>query len=487
MGNRTALTTTEGTTTYQYDAANRLTSVNGVTYTWDARGNLTNDGTFTYIYNSAGRMVRAESITSTLVYTYSADGLRVAQSVDGDVTTFAWDWASGIPEMLAQSPNPQSPNPQFLYLVGHETLGRWDGATWAYHLPDALGSVRQVVDGAGAVVSAREWTPYGVEVGAGQAGLGYTGEWWDADVGLEYLRARWYDVGTGRFTTEDPAPGYARIPRSLHIYVYAWNNPVNLNDPTGLQVQPPDDCEPGEICYTGTSGPYVVPPPPPAQVSYADLLADPEKRRRWCAQETTRSINEAILSGPRDYFDLTWKSIDNSLYSSLCCSESLPAYEEAFLNADPLGREVAGPKLLDSGIVGFTVPTLRRVNISAKSRLKAALTLHEHGIRMSVSDWYDTGGFRWPTHLVGTWTNDFTMSRIVRVDTSIGRVDGPHFLGKVAGSQEGEGSLWYSLQYSSPERPTKITMELHFGRPAYSYRYYSLQIPHPHLLFRLGY
>ena len=72
VGNRTAMTTTEGTTTYEYDAANRLTSADGVPYTWDARGNLLSDGTFTYTYNAAGRMVRAESITATLVYTYNA-------------------------------------------------------------------------------------------------------------------------------------------------------------------------------------------------------------------------------------------------------------------------------------------------------------------------------------------------------------------------------------------------------------------------------
>ncbi len=84
VGNRTAMTTTEGTTTYTYDAANRLTSVGGVPYTWDNRGNLTHDGTFTYTYNAARRMVRAQSLTATLVYTYNASGLRVAQSVDGD-------------------------------------------------------------------------------------------------------------------------------------------------------------------------------------------------------------------------------------------------------------------------------------------------------------------------------------------------------------------------------------------------------------------
>jgi len=227
VGNRTAMTDTTGVTTYEYDAANRLTSANGVTYTWDDRGNLTNDGVFTYTYNAAGRMVRAESVTVTLVYTYTAAGLRVAQSVDGDVTNFAWDWASGLPEMLREGGN--------LYLVGQETLGQFASGEWAYYLPDALGSVRQVVDGAGAVVSAREWTPYGVEMGAAQAGLGYTGEWFDGGVGLEYLRARWYDGRVGRFTRRDPWRGSIQQPQiMLSGYVYVGNRPINTMDPSGL-------------------------------------------------------------------------------------------------------------------------------------------------------------------------------------------------------------------------------------------------------------
>jgi hypothetical protein len=109
-----------------------------------------------------------------LVYTYNAVGLRVAQSLDSDVTEFAQDWVAGLPEMLVTTES-TNPDPR-LYLVGHETLGRWDGATWAYHLPDALGSLRQEAGTTRAVLDAREWTPYGVEVGAAQAGLGYTGE-----------------------------------------------------------------------------------------------------------------------------------------------------------------------------------------------------------------------------------------------------------------------------------------------------------------------
>jgi len=39
VGNRLSLTTHAGVVNYQYDAANRLTSVNGQAYTWDDNGN----------------------------------------------------------------------------------------------------------------------------------------------------------------------------------------------------------------------------------------------------------------------------------------------------------------------------------------------------------------------------------------------------------------------------------------------------------------
>ena len=34
-------------------------------------GNLTNNGTTTYTYDGAGRMVQAQNVTLTLVYTYN--------------------------------------------------------------------------------------------------------------------------------------------------------------------------------------------------------------------------------------------------------------------------------------------------------------------------------------------------------------------------------------------------------------------------------
>jgi len=100
---------------------------------------------------------------------------------------------------------------------------------------------RQMVDGAGAVVQRYDYSPFGrvvVVEGVDANPLQYTGEQWDGDAGLLYLRARWYDPATGRFLTRDPFPGLAALPQTQHPYVYVGNNPVNLTDPGGKFVPP---------------------------------------------------------------------------------------------------------------------------------------------------------------------------------------------------------------------------------------------------------
>jgi RHS repeat-associated protein len=58
----------------------------------------------------------------------------------------------------------------------------------------------------------------------------------DNELGLVYLRARYYDPIIGRFIQEDSFSGYSSDARSLNLYVYAWNNPVKYTDFTGQDV-----------------------------------------------------------------------------------------------------------------------------------------------------------------------------------------------------------------------------------------------------------
>jgi RHS repeat-associated protein len=192
--------------------------------------NLTHDGVTTYTYTSAALSACHEWP--------NADGLRVAQDLSGTATTFVWDWATPVPELVLSVVEGK----ENVYLVGLDTLGWWDGEAWTFALPDALGSVRQTTDITGSVTANREWTPFGVEIDGAQAGLGYTGEWWDDSAGLLYLRARWYQPQTGRFTSRDLWPGNPEEPSTLLLdHVYVVNNPVMYIDPTGYMPDDPWD------------------------------------------------------------------------------------------------------------------------------------------------------------------------------------------------------------------------------------------------------
>ena len=61
----------------------------------------------------------------------------------------------------------------------------------------------------------------------------YRGEQYDSDLGLYYLRARYYNPATGRFMSRDPEDGDEFDPASLHKYLHANGDPVNNTDPSG--------------------------------------------------------------------------------------------------------------------------------------------------------------------------------------------------------------------------------------------------------------
>jgi RHS repeat-associated protein len=61
----------------------------------------------------------------------------------------------------------------------------------------------------------------------------YRGEQYDPDLGLYYLRARYYNPLSGRFMSRDPDDQSLRSPNELHKYLYSAGDPVNASDPTG--------------------------------------------------------------------------------------------------------------------------------------------------------------------------------------------------------------------------------------------------------------
>lgn len=56
----------------------------------------------------------------------------------------------------------------------------------------------------------------------------YTGEVYDEESGLYYLRARYYEPSIGHFINKDAYEGDINNPLTLNLYTYVGNNPQNM-------------------------------------------------------------------------------------------------------------------------------------------------------------------------------------------------------------------------------------------------------------------
>ncbi|MDX9864023.1 MAG: DUF6531 domain-containing protein, partial [Anaerolineaceae bacterium] len=134
VGNRLTKTIDSTTVNYGYDIANRLTSVDSVTYTWDNNGNLLSDGVFTYTYDAMNRLASATDGVDTYAYAYNASGDRLQQTVNAVPTNYTLDLAAGLAQVLDDGTN--------AYLYGRDRIAQEDTNGMLYFIPDALGSVR---------------------------------------------------------------------------------------------------------------------------------------------------------------------------------------------------------------------------------------------------------------------------------------------------------------------------------------------------------
>ncbi|MBI4680965.1 MAG: RHS repeat-associated core domain-containing protein [Nitrospirae bacterium] len=114
-----------------------------------------------------------------------------------------------------------------------------DGNTFYYHY-DARGNVNVITDKNGEVVQRIEYMPFGevasIEVkGANNLMYRFSGKEYHDEIGLYYYGARWYDPQIGRWITPDPTVQHPYDdPQDLNRYAYCRNNPITLDDPTGL-------------------------------------------------------------------------------------------------------------------------------------------------------------------------------------------------------------------------------------------------------------
>ena len=252
-----------GTSTYKYDSADELESSTSAKYAYNEVGERvkttpTTGPATTYGYDQAGNLTSVERPKEGEVakiedsYGFNGVGLRVSQTISGTTKYLAWDTTEPLPLVLSDETN------SYIYGPGEipiEQISSGGTATYLHH--DQQGSTRLLTGSTGAVTGKCSYGPYGAPTceGTTTTPLGYDGQYTSSDTGLIYMRARVYDPSTAQFLSVDPFAAVTVAP-----YNYAADNPVNNVDPSGLSSTAEGLGEGGVPCVWPLCG-----PPPAAQ------------------------------------------------------------------------------------------------------------------------------------------------------------------------------------------------------------------------------
>jgi RHS repeat-associated protein len=231
---------------YSHDDANRLREDAETCYDYDANGNLvtrrekvgldctdTSGAATTYEWDVLNRLVRIDFPDGTYAaYRYDAFGRRVLKDFNGALTRYVYDGDAILLEYDGADVL------QARYSHGEEidqplAIER-AGQSFFYHT-DYLGSVQLLTDVTGAVANAYDYDAFGnLEATSFETvanPYGFSGRERDAESGLMFYRARYYDPKIGRFISEDPIGFHSG---DSNLYRYVANGPNLYVDPQGL-------------------------------------------------------------------------------------------------------------------------------------------------------------------------------------------------------------------------------------------------------------
>lgn len=204
-GNLATVTNSCGTTTYTWDARNRLVGISGY---------------------------KPDCTALTASFKYDAVGRRIEKTINGTTTKYLYD---GL-DIIQEKNQSGTVTANYIRTLSiDEPVTRVTGSTVRHYVKDALGSIIALTDDTGVVKTTYRYDPFGNVSVTGEASdnpLQYTGRENDG-TGLYYYRARYYSPELQRFISEDPI---GLLGGDVNYFAYVGNNPVNFVDPLGLWV-----------------------------------------------------------------------------------------------------------------------------------------------------------------------------------------------------------------------------------------------------------
>ncbi len=199
-------------------------------------------------YDGFNRLIKTEiikmGVRTTVEYTYNGDGLRIEKTIkrsDKENTAKTTNYLYDRQHVILE----ERENDEIKYVRGINYIARIDDTgKLSYYLYNGHGDVVQTINENGQTENQYDYDIFGnptLTIEEYENNIRYAGEFYDAETGLYYLRARYYDPYIGRFISEDSYWGEDINPLSLNLYTYCYNDPIKYIDPTGHIVSAWDE------------------------------------------------------------------------------------------------------------------------------------------------------------------------------------------------------------------------------------------------------
>jgi RHS repeat-associated protein len=222
---------TNGATATSVNGLNQIATKAGITFAYDANGNLTSDGATTFAFDAENRLTSATGTkNATLAYDPSgrltdvtSAGVATKLLYDGDDLVAEYDGSGNLLRRYVHGDGADEP------LVQYEGSGL---ATRRFLHADQQGSVIAITDASGNSLTTNRYDEYGVPQSTNAGRFGYTGQQWLPELGINYYKARMYRPAEGVFMQTDPI-GYDG---GVNLYAYVGDDPIDQTDPKGNEA-----------------------------------------------------------------------------------------------------------------------------------------------------------------------------------------------------------------------------------------------------------
>ena len=248
VGNRLSELSGGKQTLYEYDPADQLLKAGKHVYTYDQNGNIASKlhvGTsgaipngqgavVNYAFDALNRLIAVQGLGIDVEFVYDGDRNRVARKERRQIVAYLNDTLTPLPVVLTQGRGRNL----IANVWGLGLVSSTSPRNQLFAQFDGLGSTCNLSTSRGLPRSSYDYDPWGAFMGAPRRQPSdmplFAGEFSEVEADLIYLRARYYDISSGRFVSRDSAPAAIESPESLNRYSYVYNNPPNLIDPSGL-------------------------------------------------------------------------------------------------------------------------------------------------------------------------------------------------------------------------------------------------------------